>query len=377
MSLPCRIRCSIFIDTQGPQISNVQVTGAPTYNLFGEKTVAGSVQGPTPLVNSLTISVVDNPARDTFAFPNYEALLITTPVVNMLSGGSGYTSPPTVVFSGGGATTQATGIAIVVGGVVTGVEITSSGGGYTSAPSVAFNGGGGTGAAATATLQSPGNFILKGDSNGIIAIQSILITDNPTVEGLPATATVQLNFAAPLPDDRYTLTIPASSLVDPAGNDLDGESNASQPNGAPTFPSGNGIPGGNFVARFTVNSRPHIGTTSGGNAWVDTNGNFIWDPNNTDASNRDATYAIGYASDKVFAGDFAVPATAADYASPRRHHHRHGGCTQPRGLRGSGDDHDHEHYREPHRFFAWQHGQCLRTCRGLQRHFQDRIRSGR
>ena len=74
----------------------------------------------------------------------------------------------------------------------------------------------------------------------------------------PATATIDLAFAKPLPDDRYTLTV-KDNVADPAGNKLDGESNAIEPNGAPTFPSGDGQPGGNFVARFTVDSRPEIG----------------------------------------------------------------------------------------------------------------------
>src|SRR5205823_5995318 len=37
------------------------------------------------------------------------------------SGGSGYTSAPTVTFSGGGATTQAVGIATIVNGVVSSI----------------------------------------------------------------------------------------------------------------------------------------------------------------------------------------------------------------------------------------------------------------
>ncbi len=96
---------------------------------------------------------------------------------------------------------------------------------------------------ATATLESrPGEHCRsQGEANGIITIQSVVVTDNPIVAGEPATATVQLIFAVPLPDDYYTLTIGTSSLVDPAGNELDGVSNASQPNGGPTFPSGNGI----------------------------------------------------------------------------------------------------------------------------------------
>ena len=65
------------------------------------------------------------------------------------SGGSGYTSAPTVIFSGppsGG--TLATGTAIISNGQVTGVTITSDGNGYTLVPTVSFSGGGGSGAAA-------------------------------------------------------------------------------------------------------------------------------------------------------------------------------------------------------------------------------------
>ncbi len=73
--------------------------------------------------------------------------------VTMISGGSGYTSTPTVTFSGGGGS-GATATAIVTSGVVTDVKITNGGSGYTSAPTVAFSGGSGTGARATATNTS-------------------------------------------------------------------------------------------------------------------------------------------------------------------------------------------------------------------------------
>lgn len=71
--------------------------------------------------------------------------------VNVTNGGSGYTSPPTVSFTGGGGSGVA-GVAILNGGVVIGVLITNNGSGYTSAPSVSFTGGSGTGAAATAAI---------------------------------------------------------------------------------------------------------------------------------------------------------------------------------------------------------------------------------
>ena len=64
------------------------------------------------------------------------ALLDNAPVVTITNGGSGYTSAPTVTFSGGGAgvTAQATGIALISGGVVTGIELTSIGAGIPRPP---------------------------------------------------------------------------------------------------------------------------------------------------------------------------------------------------------------------------------------------------
>ncbi|MGE3803204.1 MAG: beta strand repeat-containing protein, partial [Gemmataceae bacterium] len=75
--------------------------------------------------------------------------------VKITSGGSGYTSAPTISFSGG-AGTGATGTAVIANGSVVGVILTNSGTGYTSAPTVSFTGGGGSGAAATAEIAAAG-----------------------------------------------------------------------------------------------------------------------------------------------------------------------------------------------------------------------------
>ena len=138
-----------------------------------------------------------------------------------------------------------------------------------------------------------------------MTITQIIATNNPPVAGQPATATVQLVFGRPLPDDRYTISIKASSFLDPADNMLDGESNAVEPLGIPTFPSGNGG-AGNFVARFTVDSRPHIGIFGNGIQQLDINGNGIWDPVNAkDATNSDKSFNFGFYTDNLFAGNFA------------------------------------------------------------------------
>ncbi len=66
------------------------------------------------------------------------------------AGGAGYTSNPTVAFSGGGGTGAAA-AANVSGGAVTSITITNPGTGYTSAPTVTLTGGGFTTAAGAPT----------------------------------------------------------------------------------------------------------------------------------------------------------------------------------------------------------------------------------
>jgi hypothetical protein len=65
------------------------------------------------------------------------------------NGGTGYTSAPTVVFTGGGGTGAAATATVSSAGAVTGITLTSAGSGYTTAPTISYSGGGGTGLAAT------------------------------------------------------------------------------------------------------------------------------------------------------------------------------------------------------------------------------------
>jgi hypothetical protein len=55
---------------------------------------------------------------------------------NVLSGGSGYTTPAVILSGGGGSGATAT--ARVSNGVIFGIVLTNPGTGYTSAPSVSF-----------------------------------------------------------------------------------------------------------------------------------------------------------------------------------------------------------------------------------------------
>lgn len=178
-----------------------------------------------------------------------------------------------------------------------------------------------TGDAGSSVLESlatqVGLYRVVGDANGEIAVSKVTV-ERDTASGSNKVRLI-LHFAQPLPDDRFTLTV-SDDLTDAAGNRLDGESNASAPFdgvggsiGTPgVFPSGNGVAGGNFVARFTVDSRPEVGTWAAGSVWIDINGNTRFDTDNVDHVNRDIMYRFGFTSDDVFAGNFALPGKTTD-----------------------------------------------------------------
>ncbi|MDX1946758.1 MAG: DUF4394 domain-containing protein, partial [Pirellulaceae bacterium] len=231
----------IFLDTRGPQVTDVDINNAG--NPYDLFDPKPSTDGPTPLVNSLVISFQDLPAR----------------VVPFL-----YTALKQEI------------------------------------------------------AETPGIYQVRGDYNGIIPILDVNVLTNTVGPGI-ATATVELVFRLPgadgvfntsddigaaLPDDRFTLTI-LDELQDYVGNKLDGESNSSEPQENPLFPTGDQVPGGNYVARFTIDTRPEVGVYAAGSAWIDINGNTTFDPDNPDYTNRDITYIYGYTSDNLFSGNFA------------------------------------------------------------------------
>ncbi len=220
----------IFIDTQGPQVTDVFITDVPDFHLF---TLKPDTPRPTPRVDSLTIAVQDPPPR--IAAFLYSALSNVPPLAPI---------------------------------------------------------------------------VLSGDHSGAIPIANLaynVISNGPGI----ASGQIVLSFDSPLPDDRFTLTA-HDNVIDPAGNPLDGENNAAEPIGNPFFPSGDGIPGGDFIARFTIDSRPEVATWSQSVVYADINGNFVWDPEgqDNDAVNRDFAYHFGEASDAYFAGNFS-PAAAS------------------------------------------------------------------
>ena len=100
------------------------------------------------------IAVSTDPISIDKAIAVAESAIIAGWITNL--GGSGYTSQPTVVFAPPPSGTTATGTANISGGAVTSITIISGGSGYSSAPSISYTGGGGSGAG--------GNVIITGNA---------------------------------------------------------------------------------------------------------------------------------------------------------------------------------------------------------------------
>jgi hypothetical protein len=106
-----------------------------------------AINGPTPeAINAV------NKVRERAWSSGVKAITVT-------NGGSGYTTPPTVTFSGGDGGNDATGTATITGGVVTGIALDRDSSGFTfykegkySTPPIITITGDGSGATATATI---------------------------------------------------------------------------------------------------------------------------------------------------------------------------------------------------------------------------------
>lgn len=188
--------------------------------------------------------------------------------VSVLTGGSGYTSQPTVAVIGGGGQGAAA-VAHMAGTAVESVVLTAAGAGYAASPTIQFSGGGGTGAAATAFAYTgslrPVSFF-KGRGNDMYGVDGMgrglrWNGDSATVEplGISKPAVGPAVTAAPSTTNRY---VSAVQLVS-AGAGY---------NNVPSVVFTGGTPDTEAVAKATLtNGRvTQIEVTDGGAGYKDT-----------------------------------------------------------------------------------------------------------
>lgn len=126
-------------------------------------------------------------------------------VVTITSGGSGYTTAPTVTVSrpdamGGQAFVPATATATIGAGQVTGVTITNPGTGYVNPPQFSFTGGGGSGAAATGANTTGFLTTVNGREVYPFAdVNALLTSAYPGVEAILGVASVSVAIGAMKP----------------------------------------------------------------------------------------------------------------------------------------------------------------------------------
>lgn len=130
----------------------------------GAITALNLSSGGTGYTSAPSISIVAA-AGDTGTGATATTVLSGAPVltVTLGNGGSGYVSPQ-VNFTGGGGT-GATATATVSGGVITGITLTSGGTGYTSVPTISITDSSGTGAT------------IQGATIGTSSVASVTVTN--------------------------------------------------------------------------------------------------------------------------------------------------------------------------------------------------------
>ena len=118
--------------------------------------VSSTISYPTHSVGIQTVGTIDWEYEGESAAASV-VLTGSVTAINVINGGSGYTTQPIVSIVGGGATSgnQAFATAQITDGSVTGIAIVNGGAGYTSVPTVSITGGGGIGATAVAVCRGP------------------------------------------------------------------------------------------------------------------------------------------------------------------------------------------------------------------------------
>ncbi len=185
--------------------------------------------------------------------------------VTVTAAGNGYTTAPSVGFTGGGGS-GAAGTAILNLGV-TSLMLTGSGAGYTSTPTVSFSGGGGTGAAATATVAGGAviSLTITSAGSGYTTAPTVAFTGgSPTISAM-ATAGVSgpvVSVTLTNPGSGYT-SAPIVTLTGGGGAGALATAMAVPTGGTVTDANGNFNITGDFTCP-TASSLVYI-TASGGN----------------------------------------------------------------------------------------------------------------
>jgi len=189
------------------------------------------------------------------------------------SGGTGYTSAPTVTIAAPNRTkgVRATATATIASGAVTAITITNMGSGYTSAPAITFSGGGGSGAAATSVLGTTQyNLVACLTSNNINQGSNVISADTKCgTKKLPGTSDATIAF------DIVALLDPDGNKISLAALQADYKMQAEVPWKIKTADGASGDPIFSFnayLSEYNIDASPGAHTKANGTLQCDDNG---------------------------------------------------------------------------------------------------------
>lgn len=172
----------------------------------------GNVSGVDAQIAALETWITDNP-NQIYAFlcpADWDYSKDEVGSVQITSGGSGYTSAPTVTFSAPSSGTTASGTATIQNGSVVAVSITAPGSGYTAAPTVTFSApASGTTASGTATLATALNILAGNYSSPTGKTYFFGTTSSGTIGNYTTNKALVLTADAPTaPSTEFTAAMP-------------------------------------------------------------------------------------------------------------------------------------------------------------------------
>ena len=177
--------------------------------------------------------------------------------IAVVTGGTGWTSAPTVIINGTG--TGATATATVAAGAITAITMTNTGSGYTAAPTVSFNGGGFINITANIAANIITGFTITNGGTNFASAPTIVIGGSTNVSFQTTTCTITAGVITAIALPPITLPFFIAPIVSifGGGNVMTSTTSFGYQVNSIIFPS-NLIPYGTFV------SQPIVSFSGGG-----------------------------------------------------------------------------------------------------------------
>jgi hypothetical protein len=195
-------------NTTGVGVLSGASLSVPFANILANQTIVQSIDSSTQFTVSPAAWIQEGAQISSSQVATLASITVT-------SGGSGYTSPPTITIgsvNSGGALTQAIAVAILAGGSIQSVTIVSPGYGYTSLPDIIVSSQPGATAAILTPVLTSNVTVSTVASAGVNTVQATLLyTNDPGTSGNATAANSVTAASSTAFISGTTLTVPSTT----------------------------------------------------------------------------------------------------------------------------------------------------------------------